>query len=208
MPRKRGHGSRRRPRAPWCPWSVSVSPLPRIGLAHADCTSCAASLSCCRCPDCFPLPPRPHRLLHPPQRCPQTRHRVSLVFDGLGAIPSPHLRRFRVKTRKARDGRTPVPVPRTKGGLKEGYDIRQRGRLCHVPVSQQSLSQSGRYPERMLTCDLDFCCRSHHVFAKTSHKSVELAEVGPRFDMKRSSRSLPALIPQPRTHRADPSFFY
>lgn len=34
----------------------------------------------------------------------------------------------------------------------------------------------------------DFISFRHHVFAKTSHKSVELAEVGPRFDMKRSSR--------------------
>lgn len=29
-------------------------------------------------------------------------------------------------------------------------------------------------------------CR-HHVFAKTSHKDVELAEVGPRFEAKRES---------------------
>lgn len=33
----------------------------------------------------------------------------------------------------------------------------------------------------------DFISFRHHVFAKTSHKSVELAEVGPRFDMKRQS---------------------
>ena len=27
--------------------------------------------------------------------------------------------------------------------------------------------------------------RRHHVFVKTSHKEVQLAEVGPRFEMKR-----------------------
>jgi U3 small nucleolar ribonucleoprotein protein IMP4 len=27
---------------------------------------------------------------------------------------------------------------------------------------------------------------SHHVFVKTSHKEVQLAEVGPRFEMKRT----------------------
>lgn len=27
----------------------------------------------------------------------------------------------------------------------------------------------------------------HHVFVKTSHKEVQLAEVGPRFEMKRMS---------------------
>lgn len=29
--------------------------------------------------------------------------------------------------------------------------------------------------------------RSHHVFVKTSHKEVQLAEVGPRFEMRRKS---------------------
>jgi U3 small nucleolar ribonucleoprotein protein IMP4 len=29
---------------------------------------------------------------------------------------------------------------------------------------------------------------SHHVFVKSSHKEVQLAEVGPRFEMKRESR--------------------
>lgn len=28
---------------------------------------------------------------------------------------------------------------------------------------------------------------SHHVFVKSSHKEVQLAEVGPRFEMKRMS---------------------
>jgi U3 small nucleolar ribonucleoprotein protein IMP4 len=32
------------------------------------------------------------------------------------------------------------------------------------------------------------CCR-HHVFVKSSHKDVQLAEVGPRFEMKRKSAS-------------------
>lgn len=27
---------------------------------------------------------------------------------------------------------------------------------------------------------------SHHVFVKTSHKEVQLAEVGPRFEMRRT----------------------
>ena len=31
-----------------------------------------------------------------------------------------------------------------------------------------------------------YLCR-HHVFVKTSHKEVQLAEVGPRFEMKRKS---------------------
>jgi U3 small nucleolar ribonucleoprotein protein IMP4 len=40
----------------------------------------------------------------------------------------------------------------------------------------------------------DFISFRHHVFAKTSHKSVELAEVGPRFDMKRAP---PPFLPSP-----------
>lgn len=28
---------------------------------------------------------------------------------------------------------------------------------------------------------------SHHVFVKSSHKEVQLAEVGPRFELKRKS---------------------
>lgn len=35
----------------------------------------------------------------------------------------------------------------------------------------------------------------HHVFAKTSHKDVELAEVGPRFEAKRESSTSPSLSP-------------
>lgn len=31
----------------------------------------------------------------------------------------------------------------------------------------------------------DFVAFRHHVFIKTSHKEVQLAEVGPRFDMRR-----------------------
>lgn len=40
--------------------------------------------------------------------------------------------------------------------------------------------------ERLTLCPILSLLSSarHHVFAKTSHKSVELAEVGPRFDMK------------------------
>lgn len=30
---------------------------------------------------------------------------------------------------------------------------------------------------------------SHHVFVKTSHKEVQLAEVGPRFEMRREFSS-------------------
>lgn len=33
--------------------------------------------------------------------------------------------------------------------------------------------------------DNDFISFRHHVFIKTSHKDVQLAEVGPRFEMKR-----------------------
>jgi len=32
----------------------------------------------------------------------------------------------------------------------------------------------------------DFISFRHHVFVKTTHKEVQLAEVGPRFDMKRA----------------------
>lgn len=32
---------------------------------------------------------------------------------------------------------------------------------------------------------VDSAYRRHHVFVKTSHKEVQLAEVGPRFEMKR-----------------------
>jgi len=31
----------------------------------------------------------------------------------------------------------------------------------------------------------DFISFRHHVFVKTSHKEVQLAEVGPRFEMRR-----------------------
>lgn len=34
--------------------------------------------------------------------------------------------------------------------------------------------------------DNDFISFRHHVFVKTSHKDVQLAEVGPRFEMKRA----------------------
>lgn len=36
----------------------------------------------------------------------------------------------------------------------------------------------------------DFISFRHHVFVKTSHKEVQLAEVGPRFEMRRAYRSL------------------
>lgn len=36
----------------------------------------------------------------------------------------------------------------------------------------------------------DFISFRHHVFVKTSHKEVQLAEVGPRFEMRRASRPL------------------
>jgi U3 small nucleolar ribonucleoprotein protein IMP4 len=34
----------------------------------------------------------------------------------------------------------------------------------------------------------DFISFRHHVFVKTSHKEVQLAEVGPRFEMRRKSK--------------------
>jgi hypothetical protein len=37
---------------------------------------------------------------------------------------------------------------------------------------------------------IDFGRSRHHVFVKTSHKQVQLAEVGPRFDMKRKLQCL------------------
>lgn len=36
----------------------------------------------------------------------------------------------------------------------------------------------------------DFISFRHHVFVKTSHKEVQLAEVGPRFEMRRELLSL------------------
>ena len=33
---------------------------------------------------------------------------------------------------------------------------------------------------------------SHHVFVKSSHKEVQLAEVGPRFELKR--KSIPVMV--------------
>jgi len=41
----------------------------------------------------------------------------------------------------------------------------------------------------------DFISFRHHVFVKTSHKDVQLAEVGPRFEMKRKYRITIATIP-------------
>lgn len=35
----------------------------------------------------------------------------------------------------------------------------------------------------------DFISFRHHVFVKNSHKDVQLAEVGPRFEAKRESNS-------------------
>lgn len=39
----------------------------------------------------------------------------------------------------------------------------------------------------------DFISFRHHVFVKNSHKDVQLAEVGPRFEAKRESNSLCSL---------------
>jgi U3 small nucleolar ribonucleoprotein protein IMP4 len=41
--------------------------------------------------------------------------------------------------------------------------------------------------------DGDFISFRHHVFVKTSHKEVQLAEVGPRFEMRREFSILPSL---------------
>jgi U3 small nucleolar ribonucleoprotein protein IMP4 len=51
----------------------------------------------------------------------------------------------------------------------------------------------------------DFISFRHHVFAKTSHKDVQLAEVGPRFEAKRESLpflSIPISAPYSRTCRS------
>jgi U3 small nucleolar ribonucleoprotein protein IMP4 len=37
----------------------------------------------------------------------------------------------------------------------------------------------------------DFISFRHHVFVKNSHKDVQLAEVGPRFEAKRKSTPSP-----------------
>lgn len=41
----------------------------------------------------------------------------------------------------------------------------------------------------------DFISFRHHVFVKTSHKEVQLAEVGPRFEMRRESFHTLSLYP-------------
>lgn len=43
----------------------------------------------------------------------------------------------------------------------------------------------------------DFISFRHHVFAKTSHKDVQLAEVGPRFEAKRESESRVFMLTPP-----------
>ncbi|RUS30456.1 anticodon-binding protein [Jimgerdemannia flammicorona] len=40
----------------------------------------------------------------------------------------------------------------------------------------------------------DYISYRHHVFVKTSHKDVQLAEVGPRFEMRRTYTSLSLLV--------------
>jgi hypothetical protein len=45
-----------------------------------------------------------------------------------------------------------------------------------------NVERGGSVGVRSLTLPLPF---SHHVFAKTSHKEVQIAEVGPRFEAKR-----------------------
>lgn len=44
--------------------------------------------------------------------------------------------------------------------------------------------------------DNDFISFRHHVFVKNSHKDVQLAEVGPRFQMRRKLQSLPLFLSQ------------
>lgn len=43
----------------------------------------------------------------------------------------------------------------------------------------------------------DFISFRHHVFVKTSHKEVQLAEVGPRFEMRRASA--PSFLSPPQS---------
>lgn len=55
--------------------------------------------------------------------------------------------------------------------------------------------------------DKDFISFRHHVFVKTGHQEVQIAEVGPRFEMRRQCNSLNRLDSQPNLHVAQRTKF-
>lgn len=108
---------------------------------------------------------------------------TSLIFEGFGS-------KLGNRVRDVLKYIFPVPkyVSQSYLLLPSCFHARQLTRLARRPARCREDTK------RTLTFvnDGDFISFRHHVFVKTSHKEVQLAEVGPRFEMRRESPRSPS----------------
>lgn len=92
------------------------------------------------------------------------------------AVVQSHLRRFRLEARQAGAGCPQVYLP--------GAQVRLASFQPFCAFANPYFRREDSKRTLAFVNEGDFISFRHHVFVKTSHKEVQLAEVGPRFEMR------------------------